>query len=359
MNPLRLLAKYYKYHVLGKADLSDLIFFVTYKCNFRCGSCFYVDTMETASQNNKELTIEEIEKVSLKLGKLRTLLLSGGEPFLRDDLARLCRIFHLNNKIHHLHLPTNGFYTEKIFDTVSRILNSCQDLRLTLSLPLDGMEKTHDEIKGVPGSFNKVTETVNRLSALKSKFPHLYLYMISVVSNKNIGQMPELAEYVKNNLPVDGHGPSPLRGQAHDAESTKPTYKDWHEVSKKLLPYQYYWNSRNNNKIKAYLLNRRIEYLYALYTHVLERDNLPFKCMAGRLISVLEPNGDVRLCELTDAVGNIRNTDYDIMKVLSSDRAKAMLKRIESCACTHACFLNPSITMNPYCLIDSYLKGSL
>ena len=47
----------------------------------------------------KELTINEIEKISQSLGRILFLLPTGGEPFLRDDIAEIVHIFYRNNKV--------------------------------------------------------------------------------------------------------------------------------------------------------------------------------------------------------------------------------------------------------------------
>ena len=69
------------------------------------------------------------------------MYISGGEPVLRKELADICEIFYLQNKIQSIHLPTNGFYTDKVYSDTKKILGKCPGLSLTLSLPLDGLKK--------------------------------------------------------------------------------------------------------------------------------------------------------------------------------------------------------------------------
>jgi len=328
--------------------LDELIFFVTYKCNFGCKTCFYkeaIDGSDTAGGD--ELNIDEIRKVSLSMGRFDRLLLSGGEPFLRDDIARICEVFYLQNKIRSIHLPTNGFFSEKVFEHTRKILGTCSGVNLIIGVSLDGLEETHDRIKGVRGSFIKAAETVRRLSTLKGEFSNLSTYIITVVNNQNLGEIIELSEFVKNNLPVDAHGPSPVRGEPHDKTLSPPSHKEWEALAGNLMGYHRYWNEKaSGGKIKAFLANNRMRYLYNVYAEVLRGKRLPFRCQAGNIISVLEPNGDVKLCELTGAIGNIRLAGYDFKKVWFSDKADDMRGKIRDCACTHACFLNPSIEMD-------------
>ncbi len=63
-----------------------LIFFVTDVCNAKCAMCFNPPADSIAKE--KELSLEEIEKVAKSMKHLIQLTISGGEPFLRDGPAR-------------------------------------------------------------------------------------------------------------------------------------------------------------------------------------------------------------------------------------------------------------------------------
>ena len=63
----------------------SLIHFVTQRCNARCPYCF----VDFKSEKD-ELSIEKIEKIALSSGKtLRNVALTGGEPFIREDLTEI------------------------------------------------------------------------------------------------------------------------------------------------------------------------------------------------------------------------------------------------------------------------------
>jgi MoaA/NifB/PqqE/SkfB family radical SAM enzyme len=337
--------------------LNELIFAVTYKCNFRCRTCFYGRTMDKETSNDAhELSLDEIRQVSSSLGRFNNLLISGGEPFLREDLPEICEIFYRYNKICHIHLPTNGFYTDKIVSRTSAVLQQCSRINLTIGLSLDGLRATHDAIKGIDGSFDRVIDTAKGLAELKKQWHNLELYIITVVTKSNIDEVTALSEFVKNSLPVDGHGPSPVRGIPYDAGVVPPSYKEWHDLAKTLMIYHHYWNKKSSRRrLRSFLATNRTRYLYNVYTRVLQDRELPFRCQAGNGIGVLEPNGDVRLCELTDVIGNVRTANYDFKKILFSEKADSEREKTKQCACTHACFLSPSITRSLPALIKSSL----
>ena len=67
----------------------SLIQFVTERCNARCPHCF----VDLKTQEN-ELSLEQIEKISKTTGSaLRNIALTGGEPFIRDDLFEIANIW--------------------------------------------------------------------------------------------------------------------------------------------------------------------------------------------------------------------------------------------------------------------------
>ena len=105
---------------------SYVVLFVTARCNANCKMCFYKDNMAKSS-GDKELTVEEYEKISKGIKLINILGISGGEPFLRDDLAEIVKVFYKNCSPSVLDLPTNGFFIQKILDETGRVF-PCEPL---------------------------------------------------------------------------------------------------------------------------------------------------------------------------------------------------------------------------------------
>ncbi|MCA9444147.1 MAG: SPASM domain-containing protein, partial [Candidatus Omnitrophica bacterium] len=81
----------------------------------------------------------------------------------------------------------------------------------------------------------------------------------------------------------------------------------------------------------------------------------PLHCQAGNAIAVLQPEGEVNLCEVLDwPLGNLREVDYDWQKIWNSKQAQEARDMITStgCSCTHECFLTASILFGK----DNYPK---
>jgi MoaA/NifB/PqqE/SkfB family radical SAM enzyme len=327
--------------------LRELIFFVTRRCDLRCRTCFFAADA-AVNTGGPELSLPEIDEVASRLRRLDSLYLSGGEPSLREDLADICFAFRRRCRIGSIHLPSNGQDPGRIRSLCLEILRRLPGVRLTLSLSLDGREAAHDRIKDSAGSFRRAVETARSLAPLRREFPQLRLYVITVVSSENRQEVLPLAAWLEESLDLDGHGPSPLRGLPRDPSLADPTAGEWRDLAAALLPFHRRWLRRGGlPRWRQALAANRVRHLYGVYGRVLAGGELPFHCLAGERIAVLDPEGGVRLCEETPVVGDVRRSGYDLAAVLHGPRARQERLRTRSCACTHACFLENSIRSHP------------
>ncbi|MBC7791866.1 MAG: radical SAM protein, partial [Anaerolineae bacterium] len=82
---------------------------VTDRCNFRCLYCMPLEGLEWLPKSDI-LTYEEITEIVAQLAPLglRRLRITGGEPTIRPDLARLIAMLRGVNGIEDIALSTNG-----------------------------------------------------------------------------------------------------------------------------------------------------------------------------------------------------------------------------------------------------------
>src|SRR3989344_1139587 len=142
-------------NVIRKKDSLPIymIFEPTSICNARCSFCY---NWETVTDSKNEMTLEQIEKFTKTMNnKLLTLALSGGAPFLRQDLVAVIKIFKKNCDMNHLAIPTNAIRSEHIYKSVNAILR-VHDKSFVVLLSLDGVGEDHDKIRGVKGNFDKL-----------------------------------------------------------------------------------------------------------------------------------------------------------------------------------------------------------
>src|SRR5437868_5267849 len=150
--------------VFRPLQLESVFLFVTSTCNSLCRTCFYWDELNSG----RDLTFEQIERISVTAPKFHKLWISGGEPFLRKELAEIIELFYTNNGVRHINLPTNGLVPQKVEAVIDQVLARCPELAIDLNFSLDGLANTHDAIRGVPNNFQKTLATIE-LAAQKWK----------------------------------------------------------------------------------------------------------------------------------------------------------------------------------------------
>jgi MoaA/NifB/PqqE/SkfB family radical SAM enzyme len=74
---------------------------------------------------------------------------------LRRELEEIINLFVKNNGVRHINLPTNGLKPARIFQIAERCLEANPKLELNINIALDGLRDSHDEMRGVPGNFDK------------------------------------------------------------------------------------------------------------------------------------------------------------------------------------------------------------
>jgi MoaA/NifB/PqqE/SkfB family radical SAM enzyme len=161
----------------------DAIIAVTHRCNARCVMCNI-----WRSRDVDALRPEHLRKLP---PSLRTVNLSGGEPFLRDDLPQFVQAVRETCPKATITISTNGLLTERILEHVRACRRIDPDVRLAVSL--DGIGEAHDRIRGVEGAFAAAMETILRLQ--QELFGGLRLSMTVTQANAaELGQVADLAE---------------------------------------------------------------------------------------------------------------------------------------------------------------------
>ena len=84
---------------------------------------------------------------------LTNINVSGGEPFLRDDLPEIAAAFHDHADTRMFSLPTNGSLPARILPAIDAMATRCRDATINLIVSLDAVGERHDALRGVPGGF--------------------------------------------------------------------------------------------------------------------------------------------------------------------------------------------------------------
>lgn len=350
MKAIRFIIGFFSAH-----HLSVVIFFVTNRCNAACRTCFY---WKNLNQPIQELTIDEIAKIASGLGQFETLQISGGEPYLRNDLSRICKIFVTVNKVHNIHIPTNGLLPNKIFSETEKIVQLDKKTRVRLCCALDGVGAEHDQIRGVEGNFEKFLETIDLLKKLKHNYENFTFAALTTLCRENYRNFEKIHNFVCDNLGVPHEVDIVRRGTAREKSVEEIPLNFINEFCSDEMPKNdrtFTFQERAGQNIQY----ERMKTFNRFYRKAIEGQRGDFLCSAGKNIFVIEPHGGVRLCEKRDAIGNLREHNYEIKKVLVTPKARDMKREIKNslCNCDNRIFLSMRLSSNRYYRLRNVALG--
>ena len=336
------------YFKLGRKYFSKhqplaMIYFVTKRCNAKCAHCFYWDDLNKTNLN--ELKIGEIERIADSTGKLLYLRLSGGEPFIRQDLFDLVRVFVEKCSPSFVGIPTNGFYTDRIvrFAEKAGVFNT----RIEIGVSIDDLREHHDKIRGSRFAFENAINTFKELKRIQSRTRNLRIGFITTAVKSNQMRLVEIFEYLKA-LEPDSISCNIVRGDTRDRgekEFNMHSSKHFNDLCDE------YNDTRVKKRRDLFSRMRQAKTLYAheIRQKMIETDTFQIPCVAGSKIVVLYAEGEVYPCETLDfEIGNVRDYGLDIRRLLQSSRAASIQNKIISgnCFCSHECFTTASIVFS-------------
>ena len=351
---------YAKKLLFRRNKLNFLILYVTSKCNLTCETCFFHQNLNKQS----DLSLEEYEKIAKSIGSFSILAIGGGEPFLRDDLEKICSSFLEKSRVDTLFIPTNGTLTETILFKTENLLKKYPAVSISINPSLDGMDSYHDKNRGFPGTFLKCVDTINKLSELKKKYENLQIIVNSVINRDNLEELKKLMEFLKQ-FDIDFQAFELMRGDYRNKELSLPDLNQISEMHKLILKNRYWYLARKKKFFKNKLLLKieeiatlgTLQYSQSFKEQVLGGKKWPRSCMAGRSILVINPDGGVSACEIYPPLSNLRENSYNLFEVLKEKNASQFIKNIKrkKCDCTHICFIHSAIAANPISLLNIFL----
>jgi len=248
------------------------------------------------NDTKEELSLEKIEKLAKSLPDLFQIILSGGEPFLRNDLAEVVSILVRYTKPAVISIPTNAFSAAVIEKTVKAICKEHPNTLLRINISIDGIGKQHDDIRGLPGLYDKASETLERLQILKKDFPSLAVNVGTVLSKDNACNIEEVFDNIEGNLQPDIHSIGFPRGMLREKNSgdfSPSIYaKAVSHIQKHILC------KRNRRYPFAYFAPTILGLISKTVISELEGRPWPVKCAAADKMIVVSEKGDVSPCEI-------------------------------------------------------------
>lgn len=342
MQPVKLALAVLRNHVGAVPRPSWCTYLVCYRCNARCKMC---DSWRM--KPGAELTAAQVRTIFEKIGRLDIVRLTGGEPFLRDDLLDVATAIAEASRPDVIHITSNGSFPERI-EAFARQFPRPNKLRFMISV--DGLADEHDANRGAEVSFASVRESVARLVSLGQKVSINH----TVISEQSLRDHDALCRlFEKDGVDIHcvlAYADSAMYGRKRVGTKAEdliaavgyplhPQLKDADVVgfTRRLL--------RGASKMRDPLLRvGKRYYLRGLLARLQQRTPaLPHpKCVAVRSHIRLLPDGGVPVCQFnTEQVGNLLTQSFE--EVWSGAAAKAARQWVDACpGCWAECEVMPS-----------------
>lgn len=165
---------------------------LTYRCNLRCRMCSIAELLP----QEEELYTDQIYKIidDAAFFGIKELILTGGEPFLREDIFGICDYSHsrgLRNIV-----TTNGLLIDARMS--QRIADSNLD---HVHFSLDGLEETNGYYRGKL-AFAKTVSAIKLLNGKRKEGRDFSLGIAVTVMDQNVPQLHGIAQ-LADELGVD------------------------------------------------------------------------------------------------------------------------------------------------------------
>lgn len=169
---------------------------ITNKCNSNCVMCNIPNI-----NKKKEISLNEFNNI-LKdpiFKQIESVGINGGEPYLLNDLFNYIEVLIKNlTNLKNISIISNGFCTDKILSVTPKIHTLCKEnnIKLNLTISLDGYKEIHDKVRGVIGAFNRTEKTIESIYENIEKYADNFSLACTVV-RQNVDNLIELDEYCK------------------------------------------------------------------------------------------------------------------------------------------------------------------
>lgn len=117
---------------------------------------------------------------------LKGINITGGEPFLREDLPEIIRVIKEVCPKARVVISTNGFMPERIKRLMPEVIKI--DPKAAVRVSIDGIGSAHDSVRGIPEGFKKCMESVEILKSSGVKD----LGIAITLMGGNIDELPEV-----------------------------------------------------------------------------------------------------------------------------------------------------------------------
>ena len=288
---------------------------VTYRCNAKCTMC---NRYKVPSKPEEEISIETIKK----LPEMYFTNITGGEPFIREDLKDIVR--ELYKKSDRIVISTNGYFTD-------RIVELCKEFpQVGIRISIEGLEQTNNEIRGLDDGFNRGYTTLKTLREMGMND----VGFGKTVQDKNA---PDLVKLYDNS---DEFGMEFATASLHNS---------FYFVEQNNIIHDRIMVAENFEKLINKLLDSnspkkwfRAYFNHGLINYIFSQKRL-LQCDMSFDTFFIDPFGDVMPCNGTkekEVMGNLNTQTWD--ELWNSNQAEEVRKKVR--ACDRNCWMIGSVS---------------
>ena len=132
----------------------SILWDITYACNLECKHCL----VSAGNQLDEEMDLEEIKHIFNQIVEMKVfdVCFLGGEPLMRKDFFQILEYASESNIS--VTFSTNGMLVD------NRVIRRLEDLKVfRVQVSLDGLEETHNALRGVASSYQTAVRAIERL----------------------------------------------------------------------------------------------------------------------------------------------------------------------------------------------------
>ncbi len=325
----------------------NLLLFITYRCTSRCKTC----TMWQRPPSDGELSLDEWRRVIDETARygIVNVELFGGDALLRKDVT-VPLTEYIRQKGIQPDLSTNCNLLDA--ETV-RALD--RNGLATYYISLDALGEKDDEIRGVPGTFERVVRAITHIRATRGNRSEPQIALVCTVSKLNLGHfeaiLPFAEEIGADELQLEYIGEIPAESMQESllGDSRPNPYFSQQEQSLLLNREQAEFLKSKIEEMKARAFGSSV-ILRTIDIDVLDVEDLvrgvfpARRCYVCRHWVTIDPHGNLLACPFFESyhLGNVRERPFDSVWRNDKHRAFCQAQAAGDIKICGYCSLNPT-----------------